>query len=172
MLCEQNNLDCQKMALKLREGEKDSIKIAKTTLTIYEQRNLFMTTTSAKRQEQMQPRAKPVMLRHSFYFYFYFEHLNFTWSYLIDLLIISILSWRSYLDDLRSYLDLLILSDDDDPRYISFTLLLTCIWHAFDSCLSFTIDMHSTHVAAQHAFTTCFTRVCLEDNTWTLVYKP
>ena len=98
------------------------------------------------------------LLLHSFYFYFYFEHLNFTWSYLIDLLIswsldhidliLTILSWRSYLDDLRSYLDLLILSSDDDPRYISFTLLLTCIWHAFDSCLSFMIDMHSTHVVS------------------------
>jgi len=88
----------------------------------------------------------------------------------------SILSYR-YEDLLiswsyRSYLDLLILSSDDDPRYIFFTLLLTCIWHAFDSCLSLTIDMHSTHVAAQHAFTICFTCVCLEDNAWTLVYKP
>jgi len=50
------------------------------------------------------------LLRHSFYFYLYFEHLNFTWSYLIDMkiswsldhidLILTILSWRSYLDDL------------------------------------------------------------------------
>jgi len=47
----------------------------------------------------------------------------------------------------------------DTFLYINFTLLLTCIRHAFDSCLSLTIDMHSTHVAAQHAFTlllTCF----------------
>jgi len=43
--------------------------------------------------------------------------------------------------------------------YMNFTLLLTCIQHAFDLCLSLTINMHSTHVAAQHAFTlhlTCF----------------
>ena len=43
--------------------------------------------------------------------------------------------------------------------YMNFTLLLTCIQHAFDSCLSLTINIHSTHVAAQHAFTlrlTCF----------------
>ena len=76
------------------------------------------------------------VLRHSFYFYFYFEHLNFTWSYLIDmkiswsldhiswsyLLIISLdlISWSTILSlDLRSYLDLLILSSDDDPRYVS-----------------------------------------------------
>jgi len=85
-----------------------------------------------------------------------YEDLLISWSYrsYLDDLILTILSWRSYLDDLRSYLDLLILSSDDDPRYISFTLLLTCIQHAFDSCLSLTIDMHSTHVAVQFALRT------------------
>ena len=115
-----------------------------------------------------------LMLWHSFYFYFYFEHLNFTWSYLIDMkiswsldhidLILAILSRRSTI--LSWSLDLII------RWWFLVTLLLTCIQHAFDSCLSLTIDMHSTHVAAQHAFTICFTCVCLEDNTWTLVYKP
>jgi len=95
-----------------------------------------------------------------------YEDLLISWSYrsYLDDLILAILSWRSYLD-------LLILSSIDDPRYVSFTLLLTCIQHAFDSCLSLTIDMHSTHVAAQQAFTICFTCVCLEDNAWTLVYN-
>ena len=81
-----------------------------------------------------------------------YEDLLISWSY------------RSYLDDLILAIlsDLLILSSDDDPRYVSmnFTLLLTCIRHAFDPCLSLMIDMHSTHVAVQHAFTICLT--CFE----------
>jgi len=114
-----------------------------------------------------------LVLRHSFYFYFYFEHLNFTWSYLIDMKIswsldhiswsyLLIISWRSYL----LIYDLILISwsyhlmmIQDMFLYMNFTLLLTCIRHALDSCLSLTIDMHSTHVAAQHAFTlhlTCF----------------
>ena len=96
------------------------------------------------------------LLRHSFYFYFYFEHLNFTWSYLID----TKISWSldhifwSYLDNLIlailsldpwSYLliyDLILISwlyhlmmIQDTFLYMNFTLLLTCIRHAFDSCL-------------------------------------
>jgi len=113
------------------------------------------------------------LLRHSFYFYFYFEHLNFTWSYLIDMKIswsldhiswsyFLILSWRSYLliyDIILISWSYHLMMIQDTFLYMNFTLLLTCIWHAFDSCLSLTIDMHSTHVAAQHAFTlhlTCF----------------
>jgi len=116
-----------------------------------------------------------LLLRHSFYFYFYFyfEHLNFTWSYLIDMKIswsLDLISWSTILSlDLRSYLliyDLILISwsyhlmmIQDMFLYMNFTLLLTCIQHAFDSCLSLMIDMHSTHVAVQHAFTlhlTCF----------------
>jgi len=107
------------------------------------------------------------VLRHSFYFYFYFEHLNFTWSYLIDMKI----SWSldhifwSYLDDLISAIlsldlliislnhiswstilsDLLILSSDDDPRYVSLYELYiitymhsTCLW-----LMSFIDDRHT-----------------------------
>jgi len=120
------------------------------------------------------------LLRHSFYFYSYSEHLNFTWSYLIDMKIswsfdhiswshLLILSWRSYLliYDLISWstilswsLDLIIWWWSKICFFIWILhLLLTCIRHAFDSCLSLTIDMHSTHVAVQHAFTlllTCF----------------
>jgi len=97
-----------------------------------------------------------------------YDDLLISWSYLL------ILSWRSYL---LIYNFILIswsyhlMMIQDMFLYINFTLLLTCIWHAFDSCLSLMIDMHSTHVAAQHAFTICFTCVCLEDNTWTLVYN-
>jgi len=101
-----------------------------------------------------------LLLRHSFYFHFYFEHLNSTRPYLIDMkiswsldlfdLISTILSWRSY--HLMMIQDMFL--------YINFTLLLTCIRHAFDSCLSLTINMHSTHVAVQHAFTICLT--CFE----------
>ena len=85
-----------------------------------------------------------------------YEDILISWSYLL------ILSWRSYL----LIYDLILISwsyhlmmIQDMFLYINFTLLLTCIRHAFDSCLSLTINMHSTHVAAQHAFTlllTCF----------------
>ena len=115
-------------------------------------------------------RAYICLLQHSFYFYFYFEHLNFIWSYLIDTKIswsldhiswsyLLILSWRSYLliydPILISWSYHLMMIQD----MFLYTLLLTCIQHAFDSCLSLMINMHSTHVAAQHAFTlhlTCF----------------
>jgi len=115
------------------------------------------------------------LLWHSFYFYFYFEHLNCTQSYLIDMKI----SWSlDHIDLISTIYDLILISwsyhqmmIQDMFLYIKFTLLLTCIRHAFDSCLSLMIDMHSTHVAVQHAFTICFTCVCLEDNTWTLVYN-
>ena len=113
-----------------------------------------------------------IMLRHSFYFYFYFEHLNFTWSYLIDMKI----SWSldhifwSYLLilslDLRSYLDLLILSSDDDPRYVSLYELyiitymyLTCLW-----LMSFIND--------RHEFYTCCCATCFYltfDMLWTYI---
>jgi len=82
------------------------------------------------------------------------DHIS--WSYLL------ILSWRSYLliYDLSWSLDLIIWWWSKIRFFIwTLHLLLTCIRHAFDSCLSLTIDMHSTHVAAQHAFTlllTCF----------------
>jgi len=103
------------------------------------------------------------VLQHSFYFYFYFEHLNFTWSYLIDMKI----SWS--LDHIFwSYL--LILSSDDDPRYVSLYELYiitymhsTCLWlmsfidnqHAFytcccATCFYLTLDMLWTH--ALHVF--------------------
>ena len=84
--------------------------------------------------------------------------LLISWSYrsYLDDLILSILSWRSYLGDLilSWSLDLII------RWWFLVTLLLTCIQHAFDSCLSLMIDMHSTHVVAQHAFTICLT--CFE----------
>ena len=92
-----------------------------------------------------------------------YEDILISWSYLL------ILSWRSYLliYDLISWSTILSWSLDliiwwwSKIRFFILTLhlLLTCIRHAFDSCLSLTIDMHSTHVAAQHAFTlllTCF----------------
>jgi len=90
-----------------------------------------------------------------------YEDLLISWSYLwsyLDDLILAILSidLRSYLLISWSYHLMMI---QDTFLYMNFTLLLTCIWHAFDLCLSLTIDMHSTHVAAQHAFTlhlTCF----------------
>ena len=84
------------------------------------------------------------LLQHSFYFYFYFEHLNFTWSYLID----TKISW-SYLFDHISWsmilswsLDLIIwwwcfftqtlhyyLRAFDMPLTYVFHWWLTCILH-------------------------------------------
>jgi len=81
-----------------------------------------------------------------------YEDLLISWSYLL------ILSQLSYLGDLISWSYHLMMIQDTF-LYMNFTLLLTCICHAFDLCLSLTINMHSTHVAQQHAFTlhlTCF----------------
>ena len=73
------------------------------------------------------------------------DHIS--WSYLLIYNLILI-SWSYHLMIIQ-----------DTFLYMNFTLLLTCIRHAFDLCLSLTIDIHSTHVAVQHAFTlhlTCF----------------
>ena len=126
------------------------------------------------------------LLRHSFYFYFCFEHLNFTWSYLIDMKISW--SYRSYPYDLilvilsldlRSYLDLLILSSDDDPRYVSlhyylhaFDMPSTHVFHWWSTCILHMLLCNMLLPYTWHALNICFTCVCLEDNTWTLVYKP
>ena len=88
-------------------------------------------------------------------------------SYLGDLI-----SWSTILSlDLRSYLDLLIISSDDDPRYVSLYELYiitymhsTCLWlmsfiddrHAFytcccATCFYLTLDMLWTHIL--HVFT-------------------
>ena len=82
------------------------------------------------------------------------------WSYPNDL-ILAILS-----HDLRSYLDLLILSSDDDPWYVSLHELyiitymhLTCLWF-----MSFIDD--------RHAFYTCCCATCFYltlDMLWTYV---
>jgi len=86
-----------------------------------------------------------------------YEDLLISWSYL---LILSL--------DLRSYLDLLILSSDDDPRYVSSYIITymhsTCLWlmsfiddqHAFytcccATCFYLTLDMLWTHIL--HVFT-------------------
>jgi len=67
-----------------------------------------------------------------------YKNLLMSWSYLL------ILSWRSYL----LIYDLILISWSYHLMMIQdtflYTLLLTCIQHAFDSCLSLMIDMHST----------------------------
>jgi len=98
-----------------------------------------------------------------------YKDLLISWSYLLILsfdLILAILSL-----DPRSYLDLLIISSDDDPRYLSLYELyiitymhLTCLWlmsfiddrHAFytcccATCFYLTLDMLWTHIL--HVFT-------------------
>jgi len=93
-----------------------------------------------------------------------YEDILISWSYLLIIsldLILAILSL-----DLRSYLDLLILSSDDDPRYVSLYELyiitymhLTCLW-----LMSFIDD--------QHAFYTCCCATCFYltlDMLWTYV---
>jgi len=110
-----------------------------------------------------------------------YEDLLISWSYLL------ILSWQSYLGnlilailslDLRSYLDLLILSSDDDPRYISLYELyiitymhLTHVFHWRSTCILHMLLCNMLLPYIWHALDTCFTCVYLEDNTWTLVYN-
>jgi len=97
---------------------------------------------------------------------YWYEDLLISWSYLLIIsldLILAILSL-----DLRSYLDLLILSSDDDPRYVSSYIITymhsTCLWlmsfiddrHAFytcccTTCFYLTLDMLWTHIL--HVFT-------------------
>ena len=82
-----------------------------------------------------------------------YEDLLISWSYLLIL-------------SRRSYLDLLILSSDDDPRYVSLYELyiitymhLTCLW-----LMSFIDD--------QHAFYTCCCATCfypMFDMLWTYI---
>ena len=95
-----------------------------------------------------------------------YEDLLIFWSYLL------ILSWRSYL----LIYDLILISWSYHLMmirgtflYMNFTLLLTCIQHAFDLCLSLMINMLLPYV--WHALDIHFTCVYLEDNTWTLVYN-
>jgi len=109
-----------------------------------------------------------------------YEDILISWSYLLIIsldLILAILSL-----DLRSYLDLLILSSDDDPRYVSLYELYIYYLHAFDMPLTHVFHWRSTCILhmllcnmllpySWHALDTCFTCVYLEDNTWTLVYK-
>ena len=100
-----------------------------------------------------------------------YEDILISWSYL---LILSL--------DLRSYLDLLILSSDDDPRYVSLYELYIYYLHACDMLLTHVFHWRSTCILhmllcnmllpySWHALDTHFTCVYLEDNTWTLVYK-
>jgi len=123
------------------------------------------------------PRSTHVLLRHSFYFHFYFEHLNFTWSYLIDMKIswsLDHISW-SYLGDLISWstilswsLDLIIwwwsifiwtlhyyLHAFDMPLTHVFHWRSTCILHMLLCnmllCFYLTLDMLWTHTL--HVFT-------------------
>jgi len=62
------------------------------------------------------------VLRHSFYFYFYFEHLNFTWSYLGDLI--------------STIYDLILISWSYHQMMIQDTFLLLYYLHAFDMPLT------------------------------------
>ena len=123
------------------------------------------------------------LLRHSFYFYFYFEHLNFTWSYLIDTKIswsLDHISW-SYLliYDLIWSLDLIIWWWS---KICFFIWTLHYYLHAFDMPLTHVFHWWSTYILHMllrnmllpytwHALNTHFTCVYLEDNTWTLVYN-
>ena len=124
------------------------------------------------------PSSSSSVLQHSFYFYFYFEHLNFTWSYLIDMKIswsldhiswsyLLILSWRSYLliYDLISWFTILSWSLDliiwwwskIYELYIITYMHSTCLW-----LMSFIDD--------QHAFYTCCCATCFyltPDMLWT-----
>jgi len=69
------------------------------------------------------------LLWHSFYFYFYYLILSYGYEDLL-ILIISILSRRSYLGDLISWSmilsDLLILSSDDDSRLYQLYIITYC----------------------------------------------
>ena len=126
------------------------------------------------------------VLQHSFYFYFYFEHLSFTWSYLIDMMI----SWS--LDFLIISLDLIswstILSWSLDLIIQWWSKIHFFIWtlhyylHAFDMPLTHVFHWRSTYILHMllrnmllpytwHALNIHFTCVYLEDNTWTLVYN-
>ena len=93
-----------------------------------------------------------------FYFYFYFEHLNFTWSYLIDLLISW--SYRSYLDDLI----LAILSRWSTILCWSLDLIIR--WWSKIHFFYFITYMHSTclwlmsFIDDWHAFYTCCCATC------------
>ena len=134
------------------------------------------------------------VLRHSFYFYFYFEHLNFTWSYRYEDLLISwsyllIISFDLILAilslDPRSYLliyDLILISWSYHLLMIQDTFLLLYYLHAFDMPLTHVFHWRSTcipHMLLRnmllpytwHALDTHFTYVYLEDNTWTFVYN-
>jgi len=128
------------------------------------------------------------MLWHSFYFLlllwtlelylilsYRYEDLLISWSYrsYLNDLILAILSL-----DLRSYLDLLILSSDDDPRYVSlhyylhaFDMPLTHVFHWWSTCILHMLLHNMLLPYIWHALNIYFTCVCLEDNTWTLVYK-
>ena len=124
------------------------------------------------------------MLQHSFYFDFYFEHLNFTWSYLIDMKI----SWSldhifwSYLN----YLILAILSLDLIIWWWSkihffiwtlhyylhaFVMPLTYVFHWQSTCILHMLHSNMLLPYIWHALDIHFTCVYLEDNTWTLVYN-
>jgi len=111
-----------------------------------------------------------------------YEDLLISWSYrsYLDDLILAILSLylRSYLISWSYHLMMI----QDTFLYINFTLLLTCIRHAFDMPLTHVFHWWSTCILhmllhnmllpyAWHALNVCFTCVCLEDNTWTLVYN-
>jgi len=123
------------------------------------------------------------LLRHSFYFYFCFEHLNFTWSYLIDMKI----SWSldhidlilTILGDLIWSLDLIIWWWSKICFFIStlhyylhaFDMPLTHVFHWRLTCILHMLLRNMLLPYAWHALNICFTCVCLEDNTWTLVYN-
>jgi len=111
------------------------------------------------------------LLRHSFYFYLYFEHLNFTWSYLGDLISWStILSWS---------LDLIIWWWSKIRFFIwtlhyylhAFDMPLTHVFHWRSTCILHMLLRNMLLPYTWHALDTCFTCVYLEDNTWTLVYN-
>jgi len=177
--CKENKL--QKLWAKIRHFWQDLTCIVIRSIAFFE---LWWSKWQLLGDAPLRPMFSPItlrqlctslLLRHSFYLYFYFEHLNFTWSYLIDMKI----SWSldhifwSYLGDLISWstilswsLDLIIWWWSKICFFYIITYMhLTCLW-----LMSFIDD--------QHAFTlhlTCFghmfTCVYLEDNTWTLVYN-
>ena len=129
-----------------------------------------------------------IVLQHSFYFYFYFEHLNFTWSYLIDTKIswsLDLISW-SYLGDLISWsvilswsLDLIIWWWSKICFFIwtlhyylhAFNMPLTHVFHWWLTCILHMLLCNMLLPYTWHALDTRFTCVYLEDNTWTLVYN-
>jgi len=134
-------------------------------------------STESEWKQHLSPFTKR-LLRHSFYFYFYFEHLNFTWSYLIDTKIswsldhiswsyLLILSWQSYLliHDLISW-----------STILSWSLDLIIWWWSKIRFFYFITYMHSTclwlmsFIDDRHAFYTCCCATCFYltfDTLWT-----